>query len=116
MYDRAGRLTETVTVTESPWTDEDRELALEWQAEQRLRCPGCGQPRDESVGKHGFEAYEAKARTCHGCAALDEAQTKADRENLDRAGLHFELHRIRPPSADRAALGPLLDEQGVSGG
>ena len=114
MYDRPGRLVETVTVTESPWTDEDRALALEWQAEQRLRCPGCGQPRDESVGIHADEAYEAKARTCHGCAALDQAQRKAETDKLDRAGLHFEVHRIRPPSADLAALG--LDVQGVTGG
>jgi hypothetical protein len=114
LYDRPGRLAETVTVTESPWTDEDRQLALEWQAEQRLRCPGCGQPRDESVGKHADEAYEATARTCHGCAALDQAQTKAEQDKVERAGLHYELHRIRPPSADRAAVG--LDDQGVSGG
>lgn len=114
MYDRPGRLVETVTVTESPWTDEDRALALAWQAEQRLRCPGCGQPRDESVGVHADEAYEAVARTCHGCAALDAGQEKAHRELSDTHGLHFELRRLRTVTEDVAWLASEIGE--VPGG
>jgi hypothetical protein len=105
-YDDEGRLVEAVTVRESPWTEEDVSLALAWQAEQRLLCPGCGQPRDESVGKHAFEAYTATARTCHACAELDHAESKARRELTDSAGLHFELQR-RPLSADPAVLAEL---------
>lgn len=51
------------------FTDEDYADAIAWQTVQDDRCPGCGQPRSESMHPDNDDAYEAKAWVCHACAA-----------------------------------------------
>jgi hypothetical protein len=48
------------------WTDEDRVAALEWHARQKLQCPGCGRPRDESFDPSMEDHYDVTVLRCHG--------------------------------------------------
>lgn len=72
---------------------EDYDLAMEAEAERRLRCSGCGHPRDESMdpardlppGMGGVGEYETHDVVCQACAAkarreraLTEAGGKSD--------------------------------------
>lgn len=72
------------------WTSSDVTAALEWQSWQAQLCPGCGQPRDETMAHedHG-PAYTAEAIRCRACEATDVARREwADAEG-STDGLYF---------------------------
>lgn len=76
------------------WTPEDREAALAWQAEEQLKCPGCGLPRDETmVDEDAAPFYVVEEVTCHACATRDlvsdAAQQDARKAGHLRAGRYF---------------------------
>lgn len=50
------------------FTDEDVIEILDRIADERLLCPGCGEPRAESFAVENEYAYEAVALECHACA------------------------------------------------
>jgi hypothetical protein len=61
------------------------DLALEWKAEQRSHCGGCGNPLDETSDPANTRLYEAQEIHCQACAvltwhrnALAEAATSPD--------------------------------------
>jgi hypothetical protein len=62
------------------WLDEDIEAALEWQAEQEAKCPGCGLPADETMSDDERIDYEAISRKCRACEARDIASHDAQKE------------------------------------
>jgi hypothetical protein len=73
-----------------PWfTEEDTELALEWQREKDLECPGCGLPRDETMQKDHHDHYTASALRCHACAARDRKAKQFTKQEHDDSGLFF---------------------------
>jgi hypothetical protein len=74
------------------WLPEDTDLALEWQAEQRSKCGGCGNPLDETSDPANVRLYEAQEIHCQACAVLTwrrNALSEATQENPDsQAGVH----------------------------
>jgi hypothetical protein len=59
------------------WTDEDRQVALEWQAQQQATHGPCGQPLDMVLGEENDGAWVAHGLFCHACAALEKATAGA---------------------------------------
>lgn len=45
---------------------------MEWAAEEALRCPGCGLPRDVSMRVGGDADFKAEPYQCHACQAKHE--------------------------------------------
>lgn len=82
----------SVTVADAEFTPSDRRAALEYQAEEAVRCDRCGEPRDESMGSDGPE-YNARPIRCRGCEALIKtAQIHAGHEDIDpSAGMRWQL-------------------------
>lgn len=76
--------------------DDDRDLALALVAEERDRCPGCGEPLTVSLAATSEEAYRAEAVRCHGCAAQSRATSSVD----DHAGLLVEFTRRPNPGEE----------------
>ena len=72
---------------------DDMEAVLEMQREEDLFCPGCGQPRDETMDKEAQDAYESHALRCHACAACER---KAATFVKGTEGLMFTVERIEP--------------------
>ena len=55
--------------------------ALEWQAEQDAKCPGCGRPRDETMASEDEgPQYEALSMKCRACEARDIAAHDANQQ------------------------------------
>lgn len=52
------------------WTEQDVQLALQWQARQRGACPSCT-TRPEEWEKDRF-AYVATTRACPGCEVITQ--------------------------------------------
>lgn len=71
---------------------EDLEAVLEWQQEQDLLCPGCGQPRDETMDPELQNAYRARALRCHACAA--KARKAASFGDKGLEAMFFSVERI----------------------
>lgn len=64
------------------WLPEDTELALAYQAEAKLRCSGCGNPRDESMNPEMAHVWKSHSSVCYACAELDaEKRSWRDLEN-----------------------------------
>lgn len=76
------------------WLPEDITAAMEWQAWERLLCPGCGQPRDESMAheKHGL-TYTGEAVICHACEAKAISESDWREAGGSTAGVHFVARR-----------------------
>lgn len=75
------------------WLPEDLAEQLAWQAEQRAKCDGCGQPKDESMNPDNDGAYEVTALRCHSCAAMSaKSKTYSD---MSSAGLYLSPHLSR---------------------
>lgn len=53
------------------WLDEDTELALQYLAELKLKCSGCGNPRDESMDPDLAHVWASGSAVCYACAELD---------------------------------------------
>jgi hypothetical protein len=82
------------------WPEEDIDLALQWQAEQRLQCKSCGHPIDESSNPDSIRAYEAHELTCHACAVIDYRQNALGEQAKDNrdalAGVR--VYAVRRPN------------------
>ena len=72
------------------WTEPDRIAALAWQAEQALRCAGCGHPLDETMSPEAEGAWRARALRCHACAARARA---LDNHEGSTEGLYWTVER-----------------------
>jgi hypothetical protein len=78
----------SVTVHDSVWSVEDRELALAWSDRQRSLCGGCGHPLGETTDPANEGVYEAThILVCDACAARDAAVSGRFPERRP-AGLH----------------------------
>lgn len=76
------------------WTPEDQAVALVWQEEQAMRCPGCGHPLDETTDDRHVTAWHAQAVVCHACAAKDLKLARiAEGSAFDRAGVYVGVDR-----------------------
>lgn len=69
----------TVTTHEAPWTDEDRNLLLALNAEERGECDGCGHPRWESMDPATSGSWTVNSHVCRACEVL-EATVSNDAE------------------------------------
>jgi len=50
------------------WLEGDWEAALDWQAKENLKCPGCGNPQTECMAdEDDAPVYEVEVRRCHAC-------------------------------------------------
>jgi hypothetical protein len=54
--------------TEPHWLENDIEAVLEYQREQDLLCPGCGNPMDQTMDPEAQGKAIAHAIRCHYCA------------------------------------------------
>ena len=76
------------------WLDDDYDVAVMWQQERNLECPGCSQPKDEvwvfdPERQHEQEAaWESKLRKCVVCSHRDfrMRQHRAD-DHADTDGI-----------------------------
>lgn len=73
------------------WLPEDTELALAWQAEQDLTCPGCGNPRDECMDPANADAYEVHVLRCFACEAKSLSSSRS--ESVESHGLYYVAER-----------------------
>lgn len=66
------------------WSQEDRDAALTWQAEQGRRCPSCGTHPDDWDPERGGRrhAYKPDVEQCEGCSASHRG-AEMFREQLD---------------------------------
>lgn len=76
------------------FTEEDTEAALEWIRERDLKCPGCGQPRDESMAPENQNRYRAHPIRCHACAARERAAEQRRKQENDPSGLMWSVELI----------------------
>lgn len=77
------------------FTDDDMEAALEWQAEQAVKCGGCGRPTDETTDPANQDAYDARIVACHACAARDRTQRAfLQQDDVDVAGLKAQIFEV----------------------
>jgi hypothetical protein len=83
-----------VAAGEATWTAEDIDLALEWQAENRLRCGGCGHPLDESADPKNMRHYQAEEMTCFGCMVTELRRKALSDQDRDTAGLHVYARKV----------------------
>lgn len=52
------------------WLEGDALAAVDWDAYEHAKCPGCGQPRDECMAhEDAAPAYEVELLRCHSCSA-----------------------------------------------
>lgn len=79
---------------EPMWTDEDTDLALEWQAEKNLRCGSCGHPLDESTDADNARAYQAHEVVCYGCMVIDLRRKALSEQESDMAGRHVYARKV----------------------
>lgn len=64
------------------WLPDDIEYALGHMAELKLRCSGCGNPRDESMDPERAHQWHAHSSVCFACAEIDaEKRSWRDLEN-----------------------------------
>lgn len=76
-----------MTTFDEDFTDEDMDAALEWQAEQALKCAGCGGFTDETTAVGRDDDFDADVFVCHRCAAGDRAQRAYQNDGGDMAGI-----------------------------
>lgn len=71
------------------------QAALAWQAEQRLICPGCNHPRDETMAPDAEGAYDAEPWVCFACQAKARASRRfTDGDDAGSSdGLFFTVSR-----------------------
>ncbi len=75
-------------------------MALAWQAEQELLCPGCGHPLDETTDPHLMRLWEATSKQCHACETkrLRVAAVESELQATPGAASTFRygVHRLDP--------------------
>jgi uncharacterized Zn finger protein len=62
---------------------------LEYLREEKLRCPGCGNPVDETMDPVAEEHWRGVAMRCHACAARDREAERFSKQPHQAAGLYF---------------------------
>ncbi len=68
------------------WLPDDTLAALDWQEHEATKCPGCGQPRDESMAhEDDSPPYEVTLNRCQACKA---AAIEVKAFGGDTAGLY----------------------------
>lgn len=79
-YDDTGRLVRSVTVHESPWTEEDLGWAKAHQQNLDDRCPGpCGLPLSETTAMaNGEPVHSYEVELPMRCQACDELAKKQE--------------------------------------
>lgn len=90
---RSVLLGRSVAPGEPQWLAEDTEAALGYLREQAMLCPGCGQPRDESMTPEAERAYRSRAMRCHACAAREREQQRFSKQAHEEGGLYFTVER-----------------------
>lgn len=77
------------------WSEDDRQAALAWQAEQALKCPGCGHWLDETTSEDGSD-WEPHVVRCRACEARDLRREDDQREFQGRgtAGLLYTAREV----------------------
>jgi hypothetical protein len=78
LYDDEGRLARSIT--ESPWSDEDRALMLAYRMWRHSICEGCGQPKRLAHHPDNDGWYEATPVVCHGCTAMRRKANEGSKE------------------------------------
>lgn len=73
---------------EPAWTEEDRDLALEWQHEQSLIHQPCGQPLDLTGPDHA-RAWVGEEVTCEACSAIAKRR-RGLIQNAQESGDHVD--------------------------
>lgn len=77
------------------WLDGDFVAALEWQAYEDGKCPGCGQPASESMAdEDDSPAYEAEALRCHACKVRSITEREASNDGDPGAGLYSIVRKV----------------------
>lgn len=77
------------------WTEEDRQVALEWQMHEDGKCLRCGQPTAESMlDIEDAPAYKAELVACHGCLAIAMEENALANEGGDSAGLYSVVRKV----------------------
>lgn len=74
---------------DAAWTDEDRDLALDWQYEQDQRCHGCGHPVDESMDPALAGSWDVERVLCYACEVRERVADKARRAADPPYGVKF---------------------------
>lgn len=75
------------------WDPISQDLALEWSARERAKCPGCGtHPADwdDKRGGH-FQAFLATGERCRGCESLAGFEVPKEEKGV---------HKILIPNLD----------------
>lgn len=95
-----ARLVRSVTVRETEWDDESRDLAEALVHLEGDACPGCGHPLSESLesnfppGTESIEVYKPDAHRCMACNSISILQQhKAAKGYLPQA-LLFTARRL----------------------
>jgi len=68
------------------WAEDDVDLALAWQAEQKAMCKGCGHHLDESTDGATRRQWEAQELICHGCEVIDLRRAALTEAEADMPG------------------------------
>lgn len=68
----------TVAYTESSWTNDDRDAALDLMAWEAAQCPGCGLPLSETTKPESEFRWRAGLPIrCHRCTAISMGSESA---------------------------------------
>lgn len=72
------------------WLEDDTLAALEWQAWEANKCPGCGRQRDECMADDGPD-YRTRKVVCYACEDRDiTARAAVDASNgRSEPGVYF---------------------------
>ena len=69
------------------WTDADRSLALEWQAERDMTCTGCGHPMDETTDP--ANRYGVQTLDCESCRTRAAYASEDQSSGVNVAGRRY---------------------------
>lgn len=75
------------------WLKEDTQAVLDYLREEKLRCPGCGLPRDETMDPEAQRQYRARALRCFACEQRDAKARQFTKTAEGSAGLYVVVER-----------------------
>ena len=82
-------------VGEPDWTNEDTQAALDWQAWEDGKCPGCGQPAAESMAHEDVSPeYKAEIKRCHACKVVAIDMHEMTKDGGDTAALYSLVRKV----------------------
>jgi hypothetical protein len=91
---RSVLLGRAVPPGERLWLDDDARLVLEYLRDEQLKCPGCGQYREDSMAKEADGSYRVREFRCHACAAKSQAAKKWNAKGAESGGLYMAVERV----------------------